>query len=109
MSSSWAQQRSITIGKMGDRVTCPSRPKHSAKIHVCTQEIPSTIHICEETRATTYEFRNAGVQVLQKILTDNYLSKGIDGVLYGIASSTNRDTKYAIFLASGFLREVEPD
>lgn len=64
------------------------------------------IHICEETRATTYEFRRAGIEILQKILEDNYLSKGVDAVLYGIAGP---EPKYAVFVQSGWLREVEPD
>jgi len=100
-NSSWADRQGIKIGKLGDRVAGSwGYPADSGGYE------KQIIHICEANRATTYEFRKSGIEILQKILHDNYLSKGVDAVLYGIAGP---EPKYAIFLTSGFLREVEPD
>ena len=100
-NSSWAERQGIRVGKLGDRVD--GSWGYPADLGGYERH---PIHICEANRATTYEFRKSGIELLQKILQDNYLSKGVDAVLYGIAGP---EPKYAVFVESGWMREVEPD
>jgi hypothetical protein len=66
------------------------------------------ITIKEENRATTWEFRRSGIEMLQKILKENYLDKGVHAVLFGVYDSPDT-VKYAIFCRDGFLRHVGED
>lgn len=66
------------------------------------------IPIREKNRCTVWEFRRAGIEMLQKILKENYLDKGVQAVLFGVYDSPER-CKYAIFVRDNFLREVGED
>lgn len=70
-------------------------------------EIVDGIPIREENRATVFEFRKEGIQVLQKLLREQYLRKGVNAVLFGIEGAV--DIKYAIYVQSGFLKPVEDE
>ncbi len=67
------------------------------------------IPIREENRATVFETRKAGIEILQKILRENYLSKGVHAVLAGIPTNSYPKYKYAIFVENDFLREIPPE
>lgn len=62
------------------------------------------IKICEANRQSTWEFRRDGVQILQTILNESFLSKGVHAVLVGVYS--NAGIKYAIFVEEGFLTPI---
>ena len=64
------------------------------------------IWIRDENRATVFEFRKAGIEVLRKIAV-GYNAKGVKAVLYGTQSSNGH--KYAVYVQDGFLREVGED
>jgi hypothetical protein len=71
-------------------------------------EICHGITIKEENRATVWEYRRAGIEILQKILRENYLYKGVPAVLFGVWESPEV-VKYAVFCRDGWLKEVSED
>lgn len=71
-------------------------------------EIVEGVEISEENRATCYETRREGIEVLQRICWNNYVRKGVDAVLFGVSCGADR-YKYAVFVRSGFLRELNPE
>lgn len=86
---SWADRQGILTGVYG--------------------EVINGIPIQEKNRATVYEFRKAGIEVLQKITRENYIEKGVQAVLFGILDEDAGLHKYAVFVQSGFLQNVEEE
>lgn len=83
---SWADQQGIRTGVWG--------------------EVLNGVTICEDNRATTWEFRQDGIELLRKILHENYLQKGVKAVLFGVDEDGHSAIKYAVFVRSGFLTPV---
>lgn len=88
MRKSWADSMGIRSGVMG--------------------EIVDGVTISEENRATVYETRKEGIEMLRKIWWENYAAKGVQAVLFGIWYGENQ-VKYAIFVEDNFLREVDEE
>ena len=86
---SWSDQQGIPTGVIGD----------------IYRNGGMTINIQEKNRATIYEWRREGIEILQKILRENYLRKGIRAVLFGIHDT--KVIKYAIFVQDNFLKEID--
>ena len=83
---SWADQQGIPTGVWG--------------------EIYFKIPILEKNRATGWEFRKEGIETLLKICRENYISKGVRAIVFGVDEGNGAAIKYAIFVQNGFLREV---
>lgn len=76
------------------------------------------ISIMESNRATVYETTEEGVNCLKAYMVNNYITKGVKAVLFGITispfcqeqgwedKSTQPEVKYAVFVQNGFLKEV---
>jgi hypothetical protein len=84
---SWADRAGIPTGSWG--------------------EIANNIPIREENRATVWEFRKEGIEILMKIAREQYTKKGIHCTLFGI--DEGNDIKYAVFVRPRFLTEVTED
>lgn len=75
------------------------------------------IPILEKNRATVWEFRRSGIEILQQICQKNYRDKRINAIVFGIEEcrETNmpgafvETVKYAVFCESGFLINVSED
>lgn len=63
--------------------------------------------ICEENRATVFEYRPDGIQQLIDYKNQNYRRKGINACVFGVDDGVT--IKYAVFVKSGFLRDVSED
>lgn len=84
---SWADRQGIRTGVWG--------------------EIVDGIPIREENRATVWEFRKEGIEVLMKLAREQYTKKGVRCTLFGIEEGKN--IKYAVFVQPRFLKEVDED
>lgn len=65
------------------------------------------ITICEENRATTWEFRKEGIRQLIDYCQKNYTLKGVKALVYGVDNS--KEIRYAVFVRAGFLRSIPED
>jgi len=86
MAKSWADTVGIPTGVLGEVLS-------------------SGVRIAEENRATVWEFRRAGIEVLRKMCKDNYKAKGVNAVVFGVYEGPET-VKYAVFVQDGFLTEV---
>jgi hypothetical protein len=84
---SWADRNHIPTGTWGDVV-------NGIKIH-------------EDNRATVWEFRREGIEELQRIMINQYKSKGVGCTLFGVDNGTT--IKYAVFVENNFLIKVDED
>jgi hypothetical protein len=85
---SWADQQGIPTGVWG--------------------EVYFNIPILEVNRATGWEFRREGVEILLKMCRENYILKGVRAIVFGVQEGISA-TKYAVFVQSGFLKQVTED
>lgn len=65
------------------------------------------ILITEDNRASVWEFRREGIEVLQQIMISQYKNKGVRCTLFGI--DDGKTIKYAIFLQNGWFRKIEDE
>lgn len=84
---SWADKQGVPTGSWG--------------------EIVNDIPIYEENRATVWEFRKEGIEVLIALAKQQYTMKGIRCTLFGI--DEGKDIKYAVFVEPRFLIDVTED
>lgn len=84
---SWADRQSIPTGSWGETFC--------------------NILIKEENRASVWEFRKDGIEVLMKLARQQYTLKGVNCTLFGI--DEGRDIKYAIFVESNWLIPLNED
>lgn len=71
-------------------------------------EIIEGIPIVEENRATVFEEFREGIETLVKIRDENYRDKNVGAVVVGVQEGV-KIPKYAVFVESGFLIDVEDD
>jgi hypothetical protein len=71
-------------------------------------EFRQGVWIDEENRASVFEFRKEGIQLLLKICRDNYTRKNVRAIVFGVQHD-GPETKYAIFVERKFLRPVSED
>ncbi len=84
---SWADREGIPTGTWG--------------------EICNNIPIKEDNRASVWEFRKEGIEVLMKLAKQQYTMKGVNCTLFGI--DEGKDIKYAIFVEPRWLTPVTED
>ena len=70
-------------------------------------EFHGGVWIEEKNRATVYEYRRAGIETLRDICLQ-YRRKKVKAVLFG-TPSPNGQPRYAVYVQSGFLRDVGED
>lgn len=82
---SWADRAGIRTGSWG--------------------EVVDGIPIIEDNRATVWEFRKEGIEILMKLAREQYTKKGVNCILFGI--DAGKDIKYAVFVQSRWLIPVD--
>jgi hypothetical protein len=70
-------------------------------------EICNGVTIKEENRATGWEFRRDGIEVLLKIAKESYIKKGIKAVVFGVDGDGKTAIRYAVFVQDGFLVPID--
>jgi hypothetical protein len=86
---SWADSSGIRTGVLGEVLDCG-------------------ITIAEKNRATGWEHRRAGIEVLQKICRESYRKKGVNALVFGVYDGPDV-IKYAVFVQNGFLTEMDDE
>lgn len=70
----------------------------------------TAITISEANRATEWCKTKADVEILTRILNQNYLAKNVNAILAAVTktnpSTDKRHTEYAVFVQSGFLTDI---
>jgi hypothetical protein len=84
---SWADRAGIKTGVIGESV--------------------DGIPIRESNRASVWEFRKEGIEILQRLAREQYTRKGVRCTLFGVRDGST--IKYAIFVENGFLKDVTED
>lgn len=71
-------------------------------------EVVEGIKVVEKNRATVFEDRKEGIEILLRIRDNNYRKKNVSAVLVGISEGCS-DPKYAVFVEPDFLIEINDD